>query len=1474
MKSYAHQPVTFSILVRGLYCLALFALPVMVGAGSPLVWTGAGEDTLASTPANWEGNEAPDTGDSVLFDETSSADCDWDLEVEIQNWTQTAGYTGTVTIQTRYPDAGGFTNLVITGDVLLEGGVWTHPQNSGDTQAVDRLAVSAGGDFTLGGAATIDLDGRGFANARGPGAGNESQRASSRTASHGGNGALNPETGSGTYGSAVRPETLGSGARGPGGGALFLRVDGSATLDGMISSDGLNTEPDSSYIDRVAHGSGGSIYVRAATVTGTGELRAGVDASRSAYYGSGGGRIALIAKTSGIFENLTYQTFPHTATRAGGGRAGTIYLESPTVRRLIVDQNNIGSASDAFTELPGAAGAYVPPHFGGSLDEVTLEAVNGAFVRLARDLHMDDLGELSETSTLDLHGFALFMRADEPPDFPDLSEPSTDPVSVPAGMGGGTIVPANGRVLWDIDETGYRIPIRPEPHGSFDIDDGETVEPYDPATFYEGEITITAVPDPGYDFVRWIGTLPENEDPLTPELTVTATHGLHFRAHFAAAEDTRTWIGDAEGDLLAATASNWYPEGVPQSGEHIVLHGASFLKMTWNPEIVDYRERLADWYVQSTDMFWDLDIEPTSWTQTDNSSSEVTLATRFPEAGGFTNFVITGNVVIEGGVWTHPQNTGNTEAVDRLAVSVGGDFTLGSGATVDLHGRGFAPGRGPGAGTTGGGRSNNRGASHGGQGGHTGDIDDPSPTYGCPRYPVMLGSGATADTAPGAWGGGAFWLTATGTATVDGEIRANALDHRERGGGASGGSIFVRAATLAGNGLLTAHGGEAYCGGGGGRIALHATNAVDTGNIEALALPAERWRTGTAGTVYRKSIQGGQTNRLLTIDQQNISSQSGRYTDLPPTDDLEDLPQHPLIGGPLEDIPLELINGARAGLASSLRMADIVWISADSILYLNGRLFYLKADEPEPLGTFPANHGGGTIVETDPAEMVEGGAIIWGDQAAEVLLNVSTGVGGGSTTNDPPSPDGLYPLESYVTVTALPDPGHDFLFWEGDVPEGIDRTNTSVTVQMDGTKSLNAIFASNEPGVRTWMGGESEDILASNDANWHPASAPTNGQHVIFNANRPKAIDWDLDVVLASWTQAEGYTTDYDPVTGRHYGRVTIHTRYPGQGSFTNLVITGDLTLLDGTWQHSENDGGDVQTDRLSVSVGGDFILGDQAAIDVSRRGFASERGPAPGNAVSRSSQGYGASHGGRAGSGADAESPPCYGSVLCPETLGSGTRYRGGGALRMDVTGHSQIEGEIAAGPPEDGSSQPGSAGGSIWLTTGTLDGAGHLDATGGSGAQAGGGGRIAVHLTEGMEFGDVTFAARGGMRTQHGAAGTIVLLPAAGRGQLIIDNQGRSAATGDRYTELPASIDGDPNELRHLELTVIHGGRVGITAPDTIIADLTWFEPDARLHLFGNDLHVRSFYHPFASDQDAVVDAQGGEIFWLRPGSIIKIR
>lgn len=66
--------------------------------GAPITWTNGGSDGKASNPNNWSSSITPQDGDEVLFDGTSTDNCEWDLTVTLSGMSITAGYTGTVNL--------------------------------------------------------------------------------------------------------------------------------------------------------------------------------------------------------------------------------------------------------------------------------------------------------------------------------------------------------------------------------------------------------------------------------------------------------------------------------------------------------------------------------------------------------------------------------------------------------------------------------------------------------------------------------------------------------------------------------------------------------------------------------------------------------------------------------------------------------------------------------------------------------------------------------------------------------------------------------------------------------------------------------------------------------------------------------------------------------------------------------------------------------------------------------------------------------------------------------------------------------------------------------------------------------------------------------------------------------------------------------------------------------------------------------
>lgn len=81
--------------------LSLFIAFISASPAFSATWNGGGADNLASTSANWTGSVVPPTGDSILFNNTSSKDCTWDISDVNKTFTVIAidgGYTGAVTI--------------------------------------------------------------------------------------------------------------------------------------------------------------------------------------------------------------------------------------------------------------------------------------------------------------------------------------------------------------------------------------------------------------------------------------------------------------------------------------------------------------------------------------------------------------------------------------------------------------------------------------------------------------------------------------------------------------------------------------------------------------------------------------------------------------------------------------------------------------------------------------------------------------------------------------------------------------------------------------------------------------------------------------------------------------------------------------------------------------------------------------------------------------------------------------------------------------------------------------------------------------------------------------------------------------------------------------------------------------------------------------------------------------------------------
>jgi len=231
---------------------------------------------------------------------------------------------------------------------------------------------------------------------------------------------------------------------------------------------------------------------------------------------------------------------------------------------------------------------------------------------------------------------------------------------------------------------------------------------------------------------------------------------------------------------------------------------------------------------------------------------------------GLTDLTVGGAL---GAIITHERNT--TAEVHKASFSAA-NLTIAANSSIDVSGRGYSPGRGPGAKN-----SVSYGAGYGGQGGcDDGTACAAGAPYGNFAAPLDLGSGGGGITAGnGGPGGGAVIINVSNALMVSGSILADGGSGGLYGSG-SGGSIYITAGSLSGGGTLRAQGGytSSYASGAGGRLAVIASTSGFTGGITAYAA-SDGNESGGAGTVFIKTPG---TNGTLIIDNNNIAA--GRYT--------------------------------------------------------------------------------------------------------------------------------------------------------------------------------------------------------------------------------------------------------------------------------------------------------------------------------------------------------------------------------------------------------------------------------------------------------------------------------------------------------------------------------------------------------------------------------------------------------------------
>ena len=293
----------------------------------------AAADGQASASSNWSEGRVPNSTDNILFDgDISNASCEWDGATlngpssTVASWTQNAEYTGTVTIGTLYPEVVGatFTNFTATGNMAVSGGKITQVANAIQKEEY-RLRLSVGGNLTVTAPGLIDVSAKG---PRGVMTGRTEN-------TYGGDAGTFGKT----FGDPKRPYSCGIGNDGnwsayyksAGGGAAWIEVGGAVSLSGSIRADGGRFG--SSVTGELTSGgnigtSGGSVYLKAASLSGTGTIQASAIVSGDNKAASGG-RIAV--ELTGADNALPLDNIKAWADTGVAGHCGvgTIVVKNP-----------------------------------------------------------------------------------------------------------------------------------------------------------------------------------------------------------------------------------------------------------------------------------------------------------------------------------------------------------------------------------------------------------------------------------------------------------------------------------------------------------------------------------------------------------------------------------------------------------------------------------------------------------------------------------------------------------------------------------------------------------------------------------------------------------------------------------------------------------------------------------------------------------------------------------------------------------------------------------------------------------------------------------------------------------------------------------------------------------------------------------------------------------------------------------------
>lgn len=1274
----------------------------------------------------------------------------------------------------------------------------THSTASGGT-IVGKVYIDVQtGSATIDG--TINVGAKGYAGGGidhagyGPGGGAQwgvGQSCSGPGGGYGGVGGFSDcyTTGGTAYGSVNSPDDLGSGGNGGddaasgggGGGAVKLFVGDTLSLGGSISANGGNGGNDAG--EDGGGGSGGSIWLDAGTISGSGTLSVNGGTGSNEGGGGAGGRVAIYYTTDSFSGSIT--TEPGTGAHYGGN--GTIYKKdsTETYGDLLIDSAISANTGAVLCEDDTCDGSLSV-----TFNDVTLN-------HYSKLTHLDNTNTQTNWLVLTADNLTVTTDASIEVDYKGYSGGGVDQ----AGNGPGGAGP--GVVSGDCAGPGAS-------HG------GEGGN----SNCYSGALPYGSVDTPnqlgsggsggddearggdggGYVHITLNETLTLNGT-ITANGENGATDSGGGNENGGAGSGGSVWLDvttfTGSGVLTCIGGTGTDRGGGGSGGRIAVYYTTNTFSGTVSVESGNGNQYggLGTIYLKdSAETYGDLLI-----TSILSSNKGANLCDDDDCSGSYTPTF--NDVTIDNyGNLTH---LGNNDTQLNWLEFTADTLSVSTNAKIDLTGKGFRggdtneDGKGPGGGTRGAANGDAAaGAGYGGDGANSQQRGGGAP-YGTVDDPQVHGSGGGGvydANASGGDGGGFAKLTINNTLTVNGTLTANGGNGAndpdggpEDAGGGSGGSIWLDIGTLIGSGVISSNGGNGPTpagGGSGGRIGIYYTTNSFSGTIEVE--PGTGYQYAGLGTIFLK--HDAETYGDLLIDASSPNTKGAILCDNDVCDGTVDVT--------FDDVVIDNY-GILSHRENSTAKTYWVVFTCDT----------LTINANAQINTYARGYTGGAIAHKGNGPGAGGPSTI-----AESCSGLGGGHGGLAGSSN------CY--ESYYASGTVTTPnelgsggggGQDSVV--GGDGGGFVHIIANDTVTVSGSINVNGANGGND-GDESSGGGAGGSIWIDTDTFTGSGTLTANGGSGPGSAGSGSggrvAIYYYTDnftgtisIEPGTSTRVGGSGTLYKRVKSHPQGDLIVTTPTANKGTVlcTDNICNGtvvhtfeDVVIEDyGILTHPTNF--TTQTYWLRINAE-NMTITDNGKLDVSGQGYngggVDQGGQGPGaggptnigNGCAGCGGGYGG-NGGRSNCYNLGGAP--YGSetdVLYTGSGGAGGEDTaiggdGGGLVDLYVLKTLTVDSGIYANGinattdgTEDGG---GGAGGGIDIATSVLTGSGVIEATGGASGTSGGGGaggRIYIQYTLNDWTGNTlvdSVATAGGTGYDAGDNGTIYLDNSPVEGSLV---------------------------------------------------------------------------------------------------------